>query len=163
MTDPFPHPPKIIFSPTAFFIRLLVFGGGWLILTGGQISDLWFVVLILLLTTALSLFCVPPGQWKLRPLAVLGLLPYFLITALRGGWDVARRAFYRRIPIDPGFITIHLDDDHRRTLLLVWIISLLPGTASCEIEGSSLIVHVLDKNLPVASELEALQRRLEKV
>lgn len=153
-----------VLSPRAFLTRLLLFFGGWIILVGGQLSDLWFVALVLLSTTAISLYCIPPAQWNLRPVAVAAFVPYFLLTAIRGGWDVARRAFYPTVPIDPDFLTVTVDDDHRRTLLLTWIISLLPGTAGCEIhDDRTLTVHVLDKRLPVAAEIKELQRRIARM
>lgn len=154
---------RISFPPQSFFLRLLIFSAGWLILVGGKVSDLWLVVLVLILTTALSILCVPAKQWRVRPLALVTFIPYFLITALRGGWDVAKRAFYPKMPIDPGFITVALDHDLRRTLLLTWIISLLPGTASCKIDGETLVVHVLDRNLPVAAEIKTLQNYIQRI
>ncbi|MCC5839513.1 MAG: Na+/H+ antiporter subunit E [Opitutales bacterium] len=155
---------KSVFSPGAFLVRLLLFAAGWFILVGGQTSDLWFVLLVLLLTTLISLYCVPPGQWRLRPLGVLAFLPYFFITAMRGGWDVARRAYHPgAVSVDPGFLTVSVSDDMRQTLLLAWIISLLPGTASCEIKDRTLLVHVLDKKLPVEAEIADLQKRIARM
>ncbi len=78
----------------SFLLRFAIFAAGWLILAGGQqLSDIWFVILCLAATTVISIYSVPPGQWVIRPLGVARFFPYFLITALRGGWDVARRVF----------------------------------------------------------------------
>lgn len=155
---------KSVFSPGAFLLRLLLFSAGWFILVGGQMSDLWFVILVLLLTALISLYCVPPGHWRLRPLGVLAFVPYFFVTAMRGGWDVARRAYFPvKGSVDPGFLTVPLNDDIRQTLLLAWIISLLPGTASCEIKDRTLLVHVLDQKLPVEAEIADVQRRISRM
>ncbi|MFU8794297.1 MAG: Na+/H+ antiporter subunit E, partial [Dethiobacteria bacterium] len=135
-----------------------------MILVGGQQpGDIWFVILGITATTVISLYAVPPGQWLFHPLGVVRFLPYFLLTALRGGWDVARRVFFRTIPIDPDFITIPHDEDQRKTLLLAWIISLLPGTASCVIREETIVVHVLDKKLPVTEEILELQKRINEM
>jgi multicomponent Na+:H+ antiporter subunit E len=148
----------------SFLLRFALFAAAWLVLLGGlQFSDIWFVILFLTATTAISMYTVPPGQWALRPLAVARFFPYFLITALRGGWDVARRVFFRTVPIDPDFITIENDLDPRKTLILVWIISLLPGTASSVITEDTIIVHVLDKKLPVAQEIQELKNRINEI
>jgi multicomponent Na+:H+ antiporter subunit E len=148
----------------SFLLRFAIFAAGWLILVGGhQISDIAFVILFLAVTTIISMYTVPPGQWVLRPLGVIRFVPYFLITALRGGWDVARRVFFRTVPIDPDFITIEHDRDPRKTLILAWIISLLPGTASTLISEESIVVHVLDKKLPVAEEIQELQNRINEM
>ena len=148
----------------SFLLRFALFAAGWLILVGGQqLSDLLFVVLGVSATTIISLYVVPPGQWTLNPLGVIRFVPYFLFTAIRGGWDVARRVFFRTVPIDPDFITIELDRDLRKTLILAWVISLLPGTASAVINEESIVVHVLDKRLPVTEEIQELQKRINKM
>ena len=145
----------------SFLLRFALFAAGWMILAGGhQLSDILFVILFLAATTAISMYSVPPGQWVLRPLGVVRFLPYFLFTALRGGWDVARRVFFRTIPIDPDFITVEHDRDPQKTLILAWVISLLPGTASCLIREETIVVHVLDKKLPVTEEILELQNRI---
>jgi multicomponent Na+:H+ antiporter subunit E len=148
----------------SFLLRFAIFAAGWLILTGGQkLSDLWFVILSLVATTVISIYSLPPGQWVISPLGVVRFFPYFLITALRGGWDVARRVFFRTVPIDPDFVTIEHDRDPRKTLVLAWVISLLPGTASCLITEESIVVHVLDKKLPVKEEILELENRINEI
>lgn len=145
----------------SFLKRFVLFAAGWFALLGGlQMGDIWFVILFLAASSAISMYTVPPGQWVLRPLAVARFFPFFLLTALRGGWDVARRVFYRTVPIDPAFITVENDWDPRKTLILVWIISLLPGTASTAIHENTIVVHVLDKKLPVDEEIKELKRRI---
>lgn len=147
-----------------FLLRFVIFAAGWLVLLGGlHLSDIWFVILFLVATSAISMYTVPPGQWVLRPVAVVRFFPFFLITALRGGWDVAQRVFFRTVPIDPDFITIENDQDPRKTLILVWIISLLPGTASTVITENTIIVHVLDKRLPVDQEIQELKSRINEM
>jgi multicomponent Na+:H+ antiporter subunit E len=148
----------------SIFVRFVIFAAGWMVLLGGQqISDIVFMILFLVATSVISIYTVPPGQWLLRPWGVVRFIPYFLITALRGGWDVARRVFFRTVPIDPDFITIKHDPDPRKTLVLVWIISLLPGTASAGITEETIVVHVLDKKLPVAREIKELQNRINQM
>ena len=148
----------------SFLLRFAVFAAGWLILLGGQqLMDIWFVILCLAAATVISIYSVPPGQWLLRPLGVARFFPYFLITAVRGGWDVARRVFFRTVPIDPDFVTIQHGRDPRKTLILAWVISLLPGTASTLITEESIVVHVLDKKLPVIEEITELQNRINRM
>ncbi len=155
---------KISILIQSFLLRFGIFSAGWFVLVGGQqISDILFVILFIAITTVISIYSVPPGQWLISPLGIIRFFPYFVITALRGGWDVARRVFFRNIPIDPGFITIEQDRDPRKTLILTWIISLLPGTASTVLTEESIIVHVLDNKLPVTKEIHELQNRIHKM
>ncbi|MCC5930909.1 MAG: Na+/H+ antiporter subunit E [Cyclobacteriaceae bacterium] len=146
----------------SFFWRLALFTAGWVILLGGKIpGDLWMVTLFLIATTLISIYSVRPGQWLFRPLPVLRFFFYFLLMALRGGWDVARRVFLRIVPTDPDFVTIKHKRDPLKTLILAWVISLLPGTASCVIKKKTIVVHVLDKNLPFKKEIKELQTRID--
>jgi multicomponent Na+:H+ antiporter subunit E len=148
----------------SFLLRFAIFAAGWMVLVGGQqISDIWFVILFVAATTVISIYTIPPGQWLLRPLGVARFVPYFLITALQGGWDVARRVFFRTVPIDPDFITIEHDRDPQKTLVLAWVISLLPGTASTVITEETIVVHVLDKKLPVTEEILELKNRINQM
>ncbi len=148
----------------SFALRFVIFAAGWLVLIGGpNVSDVWFVVLCIAATTVISIYTIPPGQWVISPLGAIRFLPYFIITAIRGGWDVARRVFFRTIPIDPGFVSIEHDGDPRKTLVLAWVISLLPGTASTVITKESIVVHVLDKKLPVHEEIRELKNRINKI
>jgi multicomponent Na+:H+ antiporter subunit E len=148
----------------SFLLRFVIFAAGWIILVGGQkVSDIVFVILFVTATTVISLYTVPPGQWRLSPLGVARFFPYFLITALRGGWDVARRVFFRTVPVDPGFVTIEHDRDSRKTMILALVISLLPGTASAVISEETIVVHVLDKTLPVTEEIRELQIRINAI
>ncbi len=148
----------------SFIMRFVVFAAGWMILIGGQkLGDIWFVFLFVAATTLVSIHTVPPRQWLLQPLGVVKFFPYFMLTAVRGGWDVARRVFFRIVPIDPDFITVEHDGNTQKTLILAWVISLLPGTASCVINEGTIVVHVLDKNLPVSEEIKELQNRINEM
>lgn len=148
----------------SFLLRFILFAVGWMVLMGGpKFGDILFIILCITATTVISIYSVPPGQWVLRPLGVARFFPYFLFTALRGGWDVARRVFLRTVPVDPDFVTIEHDRDPQRTLILAWIISLLPGTASVVITEESIVVHVLDKKLPVTEEILELQNRINQI
>lgn len=142
----------------SFVFRLVFFAAGWILLLGGKKpDDIWFVSIFIIAASIISIYSVPPGQWHLRPIGVIRFFIYFIITALRGGWDVARRAFSRRVSTDPEFIKIEHSPDPLKTLLLAWVISLLPGTASCVIKKKTIVIHVLDKNLPVDKEIAELQ------
>ena len=40
------------------------------------------------------------------------------------------------------------------------VVSLLPGTLSADLAEGSLTIHVLDRNMPVHAEFEALEERV---
>lgn len=146
----------------SFVGRFLLFAAGWIVLLGGQKpSEIWLVALFLTATTVISIYSIPPGKWVLRPIGVIRFFFYFVTTAIRGGWDVAKRVFLKRVPTNPEFITVNHYRDPLKTLLLAWVISLQPGTTSCMIKKKKIVIHVLDKKIPVAKEIITLQRRID--
>ena len=83
---------------------------------------------------------------------------YFVVEALRGGWDVAWRALHPRLPIAPGWI------DYALTLppggpqvLFLNSVSLLPGTLSVALNGSVVVVHRLSSSTDAKAELARLE------
>lgn len=162
------HPSTTIPMTTwisATAIRLSLFFAGWLVLTQGKLSDLGFVALLLAATTAISLWSVPPTPrgWRLHPIHLARFFPYFLWCALRGGFDVARRVFPANMPIDPAFVRVTVSASPRQKFLLALTVSLLPGTASCEIVDETLIVHCLDRGMPIDAEIHDLCERIKRV
>ena len=86
---------------------------------------------------------------------------FFLVESWRGGLDVARRAFHRRLPLDPGIVK------HRnRTpvpvarVSLANMISLLPGTLAADLDERYLYVHALDAGKEVRESLELAEMRV---
>ncbi len=149
---------------SAAAVRFAMFFAGWLVLTQGKLSDLVFVALLLAATTAISLWSVPPTAklWRVHPVHLVAFFPYFLWCALRGGFDVARRVFPVKMPIDPTFVHVPVSASRRQKYLLALVVSLLPGTASCEIVGDTLVVHCLDRSLPVADEIKDICARIKR-
>jgi multicomponent Na+:H+ antiporter subunit E len=91
----------------------------------------------------------------------MGFVPFFLWHSLKGGVDVAWRAFHPRLPITPELIEypLRLPPGLPR-VILVNTVSLLPGTLSAELGGQVLKVHVLDSLGDFLAELETLEQRV---
>jgi multicomponent Na+:H+ antiporter subunit E len=146
-------------------VRAASLFGLWLLLTGAQPSDLIIGVLAAAAGTWVSLRLMPPGELRVRPLALATMLLYLLREAVRAGFDVAWRALDPRLPVQPGFVS------HRLTLppgvsrdAFGILTSLMPGTVAAGREGQDeLIVHCLDIRQPVAEQLAADEARLAKV
>ncbi len=77
---------------------------------------------------------------------------------------MAWRALDPRLPIAPQMIDypLRLPSGLPR-VMLVNIMSLLPGTLSAELEGQVLKVHVLDGRRNVFPELAALERSVARI
>jgi multicomponent Na+:H+ antiporter subunit E len=101
----------------------------------------------------------PPPQ--LRPLGVLTFLPFFFVESVRGGLDVALRAFRGRGALHPGFIDFELRLDHPTALIMfVNAVSLMPGTFTARIHAERLHVHTLDTRENVEPRLRRVEDRI---
>ncbi|MEW6488429.1 MAG: Na+/H+ antiporter subunit E [Thermodesulfobacteriota bacterium] len=110
---------------------------------------------------ALTLALAPPRAvpWSLK--GAVGFLPFFLWQSLRGGIDVALRAFSPVMPLEPGFVHYrwNLPEGPAR-VLFANSVSLAPGTLSARVEEEGLTVHVLDLSQPTCVRLAALETRV---
>lgn len=141
--------------------RVLLALGVWLVLTGGAAGALLPGLLAAAAAAWLSLRLLPPMPRARppRPLGLLRLVLRFLGQSVLGGVDVARRAFRRRMPLDPGLVEcslLHLPPGAARNAFLAEI-SLLPGTLAAGVRGDTLVLHCLDRAQPAAALLEAEQ------
>lgn len=132
----------------------------WLVLTDAAGDGLVFGVGAAALAAALSA-AGGSSPWPLRPGAWLAFVPWFLGRSLVGGWDVLRRAARPDRPLDPELVDFptRLTTPAARRLLAA-AVSLLPGTLVARIHESYLRVHILDRGLPVQTDLRRLEARI---
>src|SRR4051812_42053933 len=76
----------------------------WVVFIGADLADLAVGVLTAAVATATSFYLLPPGRWRLRPVALARLALRFLCQSVVAGADVARRALDPRLPLRPGFV-----------------------------------------------------------
>lgn len=118
----------------------------WLVLTGGAAP--WVGLAVALIAAAATSWLNPRsgtrGAIRFSPLAALPFAAYFLVESVRGGLDVAYRAFHPELPIAPDWVRHKLrvrQPAGRR--LLVAVVSLLPGTLAVRLEGDAVLIHCL--------------------
>jgi multicomponent Na+:H+ antiporter subunit E len=136
-------------------VRAAGFIGFWLVLCGFDLLDLLVGALAAGMATWASLRLLPPGQWSLSPVALIGLAVRFLHQSVVAGLDVAWRALDPRLPVRPGFVVYrpHLPPGPMRNAFST-MTSLLPGTLpSGSDESGGLVIHCLDVTQPVAEQL----------
>lgn len=133
----------------------------WLVLTGNDPAAWPIGVVAATLGTAASLRLLPPMGRGTRLVATLALAPGFLARSLKGGLDVAWRAFHPRMPLKPGWILYpeRLPPGLPR-MSLGSEITLMPGTLAAGDDGRSLLVHCLDRDQPVTDSVAAEERRI---
>lgn len=158
MTQPAPIPGNRVRSALTRGAGFLAF---WVVLIGTAWADLAAGVVAAALATWASVWLLPPGSWRVRPLALLAFAPRFIWESLVAGGDVALRALDPRLPIRPGFVRypLGLPRGPARNAFTA-ISSLLPGTVPAGDDGESVLYHCLDMEQPVMEQLAANEAAL---
>lgn len=151
---------------TVFAQRLLLFGLLWWTLTAGYKDAAVFgapVVIIAALVSTLTRIRSRASGTTLRAArlpALIRLIGFFLWNSLRGGIDVAVRAFRHPMPLKPDLIDYPLRLPPGPTpVLMASMVSLMPGTLAVIAEGR-LRVHVLDRDSHWHRDLERLEQHI---
>ncbi len=152
-------PPRVAALGRAFSLALI-----WLLLMpSAKPADLAFGAVVVVAATLVSLRLYKPAAGNVHLRSLLGLMPHFINQSVHAGFDVARRAFDPRLPLQPGFVLCPLDFPEgiaRNTFAT--ITSMMPGTVPCgEVDGV-LEYHCLDINQPVVEQLWAEERKLAR-
>jgi multicomponent Na+:H+ antiporter subunit E len=139
----------------SWLARTAGFLGFWLILSGVSLLDLLVGALAAVATAWVSLRLFPPGQRRLRFVALAKLVLRFPYQSIVAGIDVAWRALDPRLPLRPGFVVYHphLPPGSTRNAFCT-MTSMLPGTLPCgPDEKDGLAIHCLDVTRPVVEQL----------
>jgi multicomponent Na+:H+ antiporter subunit E len=148
----------------AFVLRFIAFGLLWLVLTGGVISDVALTFAAIVSPVLASMWLWRPGALHIHFGALLLFIPYFLWQSVLGGWDVAKRALAYRMRVTPAIMEVTLQTRlSAHHVLVAWILSLLPGTASIRLTDGGLTFHVLDETAPHRERIESLERKVAAV
>jgi multicomponent Na+:H+ antiporter subunit E len=130
-----------------FLVRLALFSVLWWVLAVGNLSEPALAVVSILAATLTSMALWPSGAWRWRTSGLARFVPWFLWMSVLGGWDVARRAFDPKLPLDPGFVHVTLQvRSGPARVFLVWVLSLIPGTVASRLEKDRLTIHVIDRH-----------------
>lgn len=148
-------------KPLLFLLFLAASVAVWLVLTSGR--GLTSVPGLLTVTAGTI-----AGGWvyhrntpPLRPFPLTCLAFFFLQQSVVSGMDVARRAFSSGPDINPGLIVYEtrLEREGAR-VLFADMMSLLPGTLCCRLDGRLLTVHALCRNQEVRASLARLETKI---
>lgn len=119
---------------------------------------------MVVLATGAALALRNPLALRIAPLAALKFSVFFAHHSFRGAWDVTKRAFHPRLPLNPGLVSYSLRlPEGPAQIFLVNVTSLLPGTLSADLEGRDLLLHVLDASPAVLEEMRILENHIAAV
>jgi multicomponent Na+:H+ antiporter subunit E len=165
-----PNPPAASALRSAHWLRfglglqLAALAGVWLALAGPEIGS-WLVgapAVLAALWIARRESGGGVAGWSVW--GFVQFLPYFLWELFWGGIDVARRVMGRRVDVEPGYHSYRLALDRPSArVFFLYVVSLLPGTLSADIDGDRLLVHMLDRRQDPSRELARLERRVAAV
>ena len=131
----------------------------WEIIAGWSSRSWVMGSFAVLVSTAVALSLRPREARSLRWSGTLRFVPYFFLQSVRGGVDVARRAFSPGMQLEPLLVEHPLSlPPGAARLFLVNVVSLLPGTLGADVRNDCLVVHALDRSL--AEELVNLERKV---
>jgi multicomponent Na+:H+ antiporter subunit E len=157
-----PLPERTDASPAINAVsRFFFFSIIWIIVSEGSPKGWGLALAIVVGTTWISLRLAPPLGRRIRALAVLEFVPFFLELSLRGGVDVAFRAMRAKPALDPDLVSfdLRLPAGPQRVFLAA-VLGLFPGTLCTRLAGDRIEVHVLDLSLPVESQFRDLEVRI---
>lgn len=101
-----------------------------------------------------------PLQWRALPLFFV----HFIVQSVIAGVDVARRVLSPSLPVHPDQMRYPIRlESTSATLFFASVISLMPGTLCCRIEGKYLRIHVLEHNDVIAKELFQTERHIARL
>ncbi|NEW86959.1 hypothetical protein DU475_06740 [Rhodopseudomonas sp. WA056] len=141
--------------------RFVLLGALWLALTSNDPAAWPIGIVTAAAVTMLSLRLLPAAGRRVRLATLIALAPGFLTGSLRGGIDVARRAFDPRLPLSPGWLAylVRLPSGAPRAAL-GGELSLMPGTLTAGEDGRALYVHCLDLDQPHDQAIATEERRI---
>lgn len=104
---------------------------------------------------------------QLRDFSLVGALIfslYFAFHSVKGGMQVALIAIRPQMNLDPDILEIplRLHDEHAR-IVLATAMTLMPGTLSADLRGSTLLLHVLDRAMPAEREVRRAESHIARM
>ncbi len=141
--------------------RLLLFSILWYVLAGSDRLSWIIGVPAVLFASILSLKLASASPLNIHLAGICRFIPFFLHQSFRGGIDVMHRALSFQQLLDPGLVsyTTLLPEGSAR-ILFVNTISLLPGTLSAKLQGNRVIIHTLDRGLPIWANIQGLEHHV---
>jgi multicomponent Na+:H+ antiporter subunit E len=132
-----------------YIATFLVLFGVYLLLADFAVQELVVgAVMSLMLTVIIAHYVDYTMDYKLPFRLTVFLfvyVPVFVWQLLLANIDVAKRVLNPKLPLNPGFVSIHtnLKGDFAR-LMLANSITLTPGTLSVDVKGDTIYVHTVN-------------------
>jgi multicomponent Na+:H+ antiporter subunit E len=144
--------------------RILLFAVATVVIFEGDVRAIYYMAGAVAVATLVSRRLPARRPARVNALGLLAFLPYFLKESVRGGVDVAVRAFRGPAALQPGFIEYRVGlRGTAARIVFVNSVSLMPGTFTARLDGDVLRVHALDTGAQLLPRLRTLEQRLHRV
>jgi len=165
MTQPQTDPParRIVRFSRRTLRLILVYSLIWFVLAGPAPASWIIGIPAVLLAVAVSIFLSPGPGFSFNSAAALLFIPSFITLSIMSGVDVLRRTFAPVPRINPGMVAYKTTLQGSARILLANMISLQPGTLSADLTEETILIHVLDTEMPVESNIRDLERRIARI
>jgi multicomponent Na+:H+ antiporter subunit E len=143
----------------------LILTGSWWILTEGDPTS-WTIGAP---TVALAVWvshrsAASAAAPMLRVRAIPGFALFFASRSLLAGLDVARRTVSPKLPIAPRLLAMPTTlPAGLPRVLLVAVLSLMPGSLGVSLEDEQIVLHVLDAREDVMSDVRRTETRIARL
>jgi multicomponent Na+:H+ antiporter subunit E len=162
--EPIPRLSRI-FRMSGRVLRLLIaYSIIWVALTGADPASWIIGGPMVVFAVAATILLHRDALFAVNPAGVCLFVPYFILQSFLSAIDVLRRTFSPRLPINPGMISYEtfLPEGGAR-ILFANTISLLPGTLSADLRNGEIVIHALDTDLPVWTNLQKLEVSIARI
>jgi multicomponent Na+:H+ antiporter subunit E len=151
-------------TPFGVVLRTASFIIAWWAFTEGDWREWAVAVAVIIAATLASFHILPLRSWRWNLKGLAQFIPFFLWQSILGGFDVAWRSFHPELPLNPGLqeYETKLTGTLPR-VFLTWTISLLPGTASVDMRGQHLTIHVLNIDENFDPDMRKLEARIGRI
>jgi len=144
-----------------FALRIVIAAATWIVVTTGSLHSPVLAAIVILASALASLTAIPPGSVRLSPVGIVRFLPLFIAYSARGGFDVARLAFFRpQVPAAGTLTFVTTLNDEVARYFFVAVIGSFPGSLVIAVDGQRITIHALDRGTDVAGRLRVLERRV---
>jgi multicomponent Na+:H+ antiporter subunit E len=143
----------------------LILTGSWWILAEGDPSS-WVIGAP---TVALAVWASrrdagDSATLRIRYQALPGFALFFATRSLIAGVDVARRTLAPHLPIAPCLQSVHTTlPAGLPRVLLVAVLSLMPGSLGVSLDADQIVLHVLDARADVLTDVRRTEARIARL
>ncbi len=103
-------------------------------------------------------------SFVVRYQAIPGFALYFMIRSLVAGVDVARRTLSPSLPIAPRLQSVHTTlPAGLPRVLLVAVLSLMPGSLGVSLDNDEIELHVLDARTDILADVRRTEARIARL